>query len=408
MQKGLKNMLTEQAPIINLLFESYRSEAELSGICGMLGLPGKGCLYCVTIFRVLNINQMEQGSARRHQVFAKANEIVCNKSREFVDNTFTMAAGHFGTRIYAISACRAPAFSLGKAECTDKIKNIIEEIICRCEENGILLSALTSQFMEGARGIATANEQAQELLAFVTMLGIDERNLTYEELCIPKLYTPERINETEKRIGKLLNALQRDDFYVAYEIIRQHIREVFVFGRLDIQSSTCQLYTLLNIVRHTLDHMRLVIGDEFFYAFDPMPKILYRRSIQEIELQLELIFGTFFQYIENNEADFIPVWLVRMTEYVQNNFTDPDLNVATIADRLGLNPAYSARMYKKHYGVGIPEQIHRLRISQARKLMGKGVLLKDIAVIVGYDNPQRMNRAFKRYEGIPPSEISVR
>ena len=67
--------------------------------------------------------------------------------------------------------------------------------------------------------------------------------------------------------------------------------------------------------------------------------------------------------------------------------------------------AYASRIYKRFFGHSILEKINLLRIERAKQQMLENCLLKDIAIAVGYDNPQRMNRAFQKYTGLTPKEF---
>lgn len=100
----------------------------------------------------------------------------------------------------------------------------------------------------------------------------------------------------------------------------------------------------------------------------------------------------------------IPAWALKMDRFITENFTDPDLNVSTISSYFGLNASYAGRSYKAIYGYSVLERINRLRIEMAQQLLERNMLLKDVAVAVGYENRHRMNRAFQKYMGHTPKE----
>lgn len=55
-----------------------------------------------------------------------------------------------------------------------------------------------------------------------------------------------------------------------------------------------------------------------------------------------------------------------------------------------------------HYGV--LEYIHKVRLEHAKDMLKNDVRIKNIALDVGYTDAQAFTRAFKRYEGITPSQ----
>ena len=85
---------------------------------------------------------------------------------------------------------------------------------------------------------------------------------------------------------------------------------------------------------------------------------------------------------------------------------DPNLSVSQIALHFGLpQPTLSGR-YKQYAGKNITDQIHAVRIRHARQLLQSSAnSLSDIAQQVGYGSLATMNRAFRKYEGISPSQL---
>lgn len=91
--------------------------------------------------------------------------------------------------------------------------------------------------------------------------------------------------------------------------------------------------------------------------------------------------------------------------YVQDNYCSSDLSIGGIADQFGVSISYISRQFKRTYGVGMLDYVHRLRINKAKQLLSEtDELIKTISEQVGYINALTMSRSFKRYEGILPSE----
>jgi len=93
-----------------------------------------------------------------------------------------------------------------------------------------------------------------------------------------------------------------------------------------------------------------------------------------------------------------------MTEYIEKNYMDSDLNVNRICDHFGYNPSYISRIYKLSTGTGLLESIHRCRIVKAKELLANPVLsVEQIFQDVGYSNRRTFDRAFKQQVGISPA-----
>ncbi|HEY5583574.1 MAG TPA: helix-turn-helix domain-containing protein, partial [Ruminiclostridium sp.] len=67
-----------------------------------------------------------------------------------------------------------------------------------------------------------------------------------------------------------------------------------------------------------------------------------------------------------------------------------------------------SRLFRKHTNLSFNEYVTNLRINEAKRLMREqpGMLLKDIAEIVGYQDQHYFSRIFKSITGIAPSEFN--
>lgn len=92
-----------------------------------------------------------------------------------------------------------------------------------------------------------------------------------------------------------------------------------------------------------------------------------------------------------------------ITDYIENNYIDPALNVNTLAEHFQMTPAYLSRKYKDETGEGILDRLYRVRIQSAKSLMRTtGLKIQNIAVSVGFIDSNAFIRIFKKYEGITP------
>lgn len=98
---------------------------------------------------------------------------------------------------------------------------------------------------------------------------------------------------------------------------------------------------------------------------------------------------------------------VRVARYVGENYMDPELSVASVAEYLGVSQSYLLRAFKKEgSGCSVSDYIHRRRVNEAKILLKTtDETVGDIAQKVGYGNSLALIRAFKRLEdGKTPTE----
>ncbi|MBD2867149.1 response regulator transcription factor [Paenibacillus arenilitoris] len=91
--------------------------------------------------------------------------------------------------------------------------------------------------------------------------------------------------------------------------------------------------------------------------------------------------------------------------YIGENFADPDLTVYTIADKLNITPGYVGLIFNQHAGEHISGYIAGLRMDKARRLLKDPSLpIQQVAPAAGYADPHYFARAFKKTEGLTPSQ----
>ncbi len=90
--------------------------------------------------------------------------------------------------------------------------------------------------------------------------------------------------------------------------------------------------------------------------------------------------------------------------FITEHFTE-DLTVETLSDRAGLSPYHFIRSFKKTTGYTPHEYIIRTRLSHARFLLNSSSLsIKDICYSSGFLNESVFCTAFKKEEGVSPTQ----
>ena len=93
-----------------------------------------------------------------------------------------------------------------------------------------------------------------------------------------------------------------------------------------------------------------------------------------------------------------------ITEYIDNNL-DKKLSVADLAKISNFSPFHFHRIFKGFLGEPIGNYIMRTRVEAAAYLIRYTNLeIKTIAYNVGYESPSSLNKVFKQYYNISPTE----
>lgn len=96
----------------------------------------------------------------------------------------------------------------------------------------------------------------------------------------------------------------------------------------------------------------------------------------------------------------------RVKEYIRE-FCSSDLTLNAISEKYHINPIYFSRIFKTYVGESFNSYITRIRMEEARTLMGTTSLrLQEISEIVGYDDPKYFSKVFKKFFGVSPSQYA--
>lgn len=98
-----------------------------------------------------------------------------------------------------------------------------------------------------------------------------------------------------------------------------------------------------------------------------------------------------------------PPWLDRMLERISDEFDTP-LQLAQLADMVGLHPVYVARIFRKHVGLSVKTYIRILRLKGSmHSLASSDQALVHIALDQGFADQSHFSRVFKAQAGTSPA-----
>jgi AraC-like DNA-binding protein len=255
-----------------------------------------------------------------------------------------------------------------------------------------------SQIHRGYQAIAEAYQEAVAMEQYRTMAGDDSRVLRYDlhtEHYIPK----ERVEhfEFEHTLGNLIRA---GDYEAARELVHKMLGAEFGHARPTVQVFMIRAYGIINDILHVFDSLEESFSPEFLVELRAGPRIVNATSLAEISRELDDIFDAIIARQQAEEQE--PGWVQRAVDYMDERFTDQNLNVASVAEAVGINPVYLSRMLKKYRNIRPLDYIHEKRIAKAKGLLSQGMTVKDTLGQVGYSSALTMNRAFRKFENTTP------
>ena len=161
------------------------------------------------------------------------------------------------------------------------------------------------------------------------------------------------------------------------------------------------------------------LGSEEFMVFDveniadyrPELQAMYNLTPFDMPYKMVAFLSVFYNVISKiirTETYKHPA-LRGAVKYIKDNISNPDLDVAEIAENSNFSEGHLRRMFKSQFGVSPMQYIQNLRFNMAEAMLMNGELsIKEISESCGYASQFYFSRIFKKKIGASPSEYRKR
>lgn len=246
---------------------------------------------------------------------------------------------------------------------------------------------------QGVEGLKVAYREA--VSAFEEGNAVCSRSVVYVETLTQFSHTymfPPVIRR------KLLNCLRAGDGEEAKRILDELYETNFVKIRLSAESGKILLLEIMGVCMEAAEGMEPPCG-------------LDRSQVIEEENSPQMMFDKIraaaSRIAENGGGRSLEgsVHVAEMAVYIQQNYSNLDLNVNGIAAHFSMNPSYLSRVFKEKTGKNLLDYINQYRTEEAKRLLiDTDDSIAHIAVAAGFGNTAAIMRAFKKNEGITPGQ----
>lgn len=110
--------------------------------------------------------------------------------------------------------------------------------------------------------------------------------------------------------------------------------------------------------------------------------------------------------IEPDSGEQMNPLIQRLCSYVAESYTDPDICLQSMADKLGVSVPHLCAVIKQELGCTFVTLLTSTRIENAKRLIAKSANLRvrDIAEMVGYRDANYFIKVFKKRTGVSPAD----
>ncbi|GAX91683.1 response regulator [Effusibacillus lacus] len=177
--------------------------------------------------------------------------------------------------------------------------------------------------------------------------------------------------------------------------------EVFQIYALMLEAMRRQSGNRLTNVRDALLSFVAVIGHVFHDVRTIPPVQSWSGDWTVMETQLEDYLRHLTKHWAEINKDRSKQLAVMAMNYIQDRYTQ-DIRLEDVASYVRLSPSYFSRLFKEIYGITYIDVLTQIRIEEAKKRLGKGESVKEVAYSVGYNDPNYFTRIFKKVTGRSP------
>jgi AraC-like DNA-binding protein len=147
----------------------------------------------------------------------------------------------------------------------------------------------------------------------------------------------------------------------------------------------------------------LSLPDVFYY--DPSTVRDIEEAIESAGGREELASAAVFRMLASLETGSgVTDYPTKVEHYINLHYME-NVTISGIAESLGLNRKYLARIFKESRGISMQECLISKRLHEAKKLLLSGYGASESAYMVGYSDPFGFSKAFKNKYGVPPSAM---
>ena len=289
----------------------------------------------------------------------------------------------------------------------EKVTNAeIEETLINCANT--FLDALRSNFnvdccvsvsriKNACFDIPDAYQEATDAIEYAVITN-DSPVVRYDEIS-------EGVNDsyhfTYEQKQEFIRSMKIADIKAGMSIVDDVLKENAGLGKNNIQGIVVDFVAvIMRGVNDIYKESGGMISQKDIYQIQ---KLLFCNDIMELRDNVESFLKVVCDrasslYGEDNLVSQIKV-------YVEENYTNSNLNVASLGEHFSKTPHYISKLFKDDQGIALLEYINSERVEAAKRLLvSSKKTLADIAEEIGFTNVVTFIRVFKKFEGVTPGK----
>jgi AraC-like DNA-binding protein len=270
-------------------------------------------------------------------------------------------------------------------------------------QHGLEVFVALSRPHEGVGGIPEAHQEIQKINNYRSVMGIDVPVLCYHDFEMAESDQLSDFNTLQLE-RTYLTSVELGEFEQAHTALQELIDLEFHRAVPALDSLQAKISSKLGLLLIALERFQSEEKTALYGEVLNMQTALSQDelTIEDLRRKIDYIFDWIADLVARQQA---PKWLRVLLRYVDENYTCTELNVASIAETLGLNPSYLSREVKRCTGSGLLDLLQKKRLDRAVALLSDGSSMTEAAQKSGFGNLRTLRRAMKRYQSGPETAV---
>ncbi|WP_312432290.1 helix-turn-helix domain-containing protein [Lacrimispora sp.] len=318
--------------------------------------------------------------------------IIGNVFGEGIEGSFSVEKVELGDTVAMI--VNIPELSAGYDEKLEEIIDAMQKYIY--ENFGFMTVVLAGEAHKGLEGIHLSYMEAREAEEFVAVLDPDY--ISYREI---KNSTHKKYDYSTDQELRIIAAIKSRNSALASSYINKILDVNFLENKASLDMLKCLLYDLMGTIMKGVQEVEEIPGEDL-----GLKRISVKMPLEKIKETFEGAVEKLCKSSDNSkECGQNQQLCEKLQKYIQENFSDPDLNISQTGLHFHMTPAYLSSIYKKYTGESLLKVINQTRIDEAEKLLAEGINVVEVAERVGFRDSSTFIRTFKKFTGATPGQL---
>lgn len=192
--------------------------------------------------------------------------------------------------------------------------------------------------------------------------------------------------------------------------VREILKKCFTDNYFDSHNRISILRTIISIVYvNCIRALRETIGDvddHFNQWYQQIFEAIQYDDLMMIQNELYTFCTYTMNEITKNRAQLKNTLVLESLEYLEENFTDPEISLKSTSLHLNVSSSYFSTVFKKETGKSFIDTLTEMKMNKAKELvLTTDYKMFEIASACGYDDQHYFSYSFKKYFGTSPTNM---